>query len=186
MSAPYHVPTSPLQNVRSYQSPPRRDRSWWGNRPGDLGGDGQPEGERLGAPGPDQGYAYKLIGQFAGKVFTSEAEHGDDVVAGIVSVAMKRSALFGRAPVVHDLAVAFTVWGYFDEKPPAELVKLRTRLFEEVSNPHHYRELREVADAVPAETLRLTPAEVTRRYRENWRGLLAADALAGPAGQPAH
>ena len=33
---------------------------------------------------------------------------------------------------------------------------------------------------------RLIPAEVTRRYRENWRGLLAADALADPAGQPAH
>ena len=119
-------------------------------------------------------------------MFTSEAEHGDDVVAAVVSVATKRSALFGRAPVVHDLTVAFTVWGYFDEQPPAELVKLRTRLFEEVSNPHHYRELRAVVDAVPAETLRLIPAEVTRRYRENWRGLLAADALADPAGQPAH
>jgi len=172
MSAPHYVPTSPLLNVRSYQSPPRRDRAWVAGRPGDLGGEGQPEGERLGTPGPDQGYAYKLIRLFAGKVFTAEGEHDDDVVAGVVAVATKRAALFGRGPVVHDLTVAFAVWGFLDDKPPADLVRLRTKMFEEISNPHHYRELRAVADAVPAGTLRSTPAEVQAAYRKDWRALL--------------
>jgi hypothetical protein len=162
-----------MHTVRSYESPPRRDRSWMADRPGDFAGeDRQPEGERMGVPGPDQGYAYKLIGLFSGKVFTAEGEHDDDVVAGIISVATKRSALFGRAPVVHDLTVAFTVWGFLDADPAPELVQLRRAMFEEISNPHHYRELRAVADAVPAETLCLTPAEVTARHGKDWRSLL--------------
>lgn len=172
MSAPHFVPTSPLATVRSYTSPPRRNRSWLSDRPGDLNGEGQPEGERLGVPGPDQGYAYKLVGQFAGKVFTAESEHDDDVVAGVLAVAMKRSAVFGRAPVVHDLRVAFAVWGFLDDKPPKELVQLRSELFEEVSNPHHYRELRAVADAVPESTLRLTPDAVVAQHARDWRSLL--------------
>ncbi|MEZ5265927.1 MAG: hypothetical protein R2755_30030 [Acidimicrobiales bacterium] len=176
MSAPHYVPTSPTALVRSYHSPPRRDRSWVATRPGDLGGEGQPEGTRLGVPGPDQGYAYRLVRLFAGKVFTAEGEHDDDVVAGVLSVAMKRCAIFGRAPVVHDLTVAFAVWGFLDDQPDAELVRTRAKLFEEVSNPHHYPELRRIADAVPESTLRLTPAEVQRRNKTDWRSLLALDA----------
>ena len=158
--------------VRSYESPPRRDRSWVADRPGDLGGEGQPDGVRMGNPGPDQGYAFKLVRLFAGKVFTAEGERDDDVVAGVIAVATKRASLFGRAPVVHDLTVAFAVWGYLDDRPPADLVALRAKMFEEVSNPHHYRELRAVADAVPDETLRLTPAEVQALAKKEWRSLL--------------
>lgn len=172
MAAPSYVPTSPTNVVWSYESPPWRERSWLADRPGDLGGEGQPAGEQLGNPGPDQGYAYRLVKQFAGQVFTSEGEHDADVVAGAIAVAMKRAALFGRAPVVHDLRVAFTVWGYLDEKPSAELVAVRRSLFAEVANGHHYNLLRAVADAVPPSTLRLTPDEVTKRHRADWRSLL--------------
>ena len=174
MSAPHFVPTPPLATVRSYESPPRRDRAWVGGRPGDLEGEGQPDGTHLGVPGPDQGYAYKLVCEFAGKVFTAEGEHDDDVVAGVIAVATKRASLFGRAPVIHDLTVAFTLWGFLDEKPPAELVRRRLALFEEVSNPHHYRELRDVADAVPAHTLRRLPADLEAAYRQDWQALLTA------------
>ena len=173
MSAPHFVPTSPIAKVRSYQSPPRRDRSWVADRPGDLGDEGQPVGEQLGVPGPDQGYAYKLVAEFAGKVFTADGEHDDDVVAGVIAVATKRAGLFGRAPIMHDLRVGFAVWGYLDEGPPADLVALRRKLFAEVSNPHHYRELRAVADAVPNETLRLGPDEVASRHSQGWRALLS-------------
>ncbi len=180
MSAPSHVPVSPVAKVRTYSSPPWRERSWWADRPGDLDGEGQPQGQRFGVPGPDQGYAYKLVGQFAGKVFLAGGEHLDDVTAGVVAVATKRSALFGRAPVVHDLAVAYRVFGYLNEQAPAELVRLRSKLFAEVSNPHHYPELRAVADAVPEATLRLTPAEVTRSHTEDWHSLLSPSP--GPTG----
>lgn len=172
MSAPQFVPTSPIARIRSYQSPPRRDRSWWSDRPGDLNGEGQPTGDRMGVPGPDQGYAYRLVPLFAGKVFTAEGEHDDDVVAGVIAVATKRSALFGRAPVVHDLTVAFALWGFLDDRPSAELVRVRRAMFEEVANPHHYRELRAVADAVPEATLRLSPAEVQSRTKKDWAALL--------------
>lgn len=183
MSAPSHVPVSPVAKVRTYSSPPWRDRSWLADRPGDLDGEGQPRGDGFGVPGPDQGYAYRLVGQFADRLILTSGEHLDDVTAGVVAIATKRSALFGRAPVVHDVAVGYRVFGYFDERAPAELVALRSKLFTEVSNPHHYRELRAVADAVPESTLRLTPAEVTRRHDEDWHSLLAQPAeIATPAG----
>ncbi|MFN0029582.1 MAG: hypothetical protein ACKV2O_20715 [Acidimicrobiales bacterium] len=173
MSAPSHVPVSPVAKVRTYSSPPWRDRSWMADRPGDLDGEGQPHGERFGVPGPDQGYAYKLVGQFTDRLTLTAGEHLDDAIAGVVAIATKRSALFGRAPVVHDLAVGFRIFGFLNDKAPAELVALRSKLFTEVSNPHHYPELRAVVDAVPEATLRLIPAEVTRRHAEDWRSLLA-------------
>lgn len=173
MAAPSYVPVSPLQSVPSYSSPPRRPGSWVAERPGDLGGEGQPSGELLGTPGPDQGYAYRLVRQFAGKVFTADGEQDDDVVAGVIAIAMKRAALFGRAPVVHDLTVGFTVWGFLNDRPPGELVALRRTMFEECANPHHYAELRAVADAVPAAALRQSHTAVTAAHAKDWRGLLS-------------
>jgi hypothetical protein len=46
------------------------------------------------------------------------------------------------------------LWGYLDDKPPADLVKFRQRVFAGVSNPHHWIELQRLVDGVPAETLR--------------------------------
>ncbi len=64
-------------------------------------------------------------------------------MAGCTAVALRRASLFGRAPVIHDLRIAFTIWGYLDAAPPAELVELRRPLFEGVANSlHHYEERR--------------------------------------------
>src|SRR4051794_14754374 len=137
MAVPEFVPVKPIDDVRDYESPPRRPDQWHADRPGDLGG-AHPRGDRLGSPGPDQGYAIKL----AREVFLPQlhlgAVSGDDAVAGCLGVALKRASLFGRAPVTHDLKVAFTVWGFLDAKPATELVRLRERLFAEVAHPHHY------------------------------------------------
>ena len=46
-----------------------------------------------------------------------------------LNLALKRASLFGRAPVVHDLEVAFTIWGFLGAAPP-ELVALRRPLFD--------------------------------------------------------
>jgi hypothetical protein len=172
MSAPEFVPTAPAQKVRSYDSPPRRGGSWRAERPGDLGGEGQPAGERLGSPGPDQGYAYKLLPLFADRLRLRDGEDRHDVEAGCLAVALKRASLFSRAPVVHDLTVAFTVWGLLDEDPSPGLVERRRHAFDGVAHPHHYVALRAVADAVPAETLAMTPAAVTDRYQRDWQSLL--------------
>lgn len=171
MAAPEYVPVDRTKLLRTYASPPRQDDGWWADRPAELT-EGQPKGERLGAPGPDQGYVLKLLRQFEGKLTRTSGEHEKDALAGAAAVAMKRASLFGRAPVVHDLTVGLTVWGFLGDAP-AELVALRKRLFPEVHHPHHYAELRRIADLVPEATLRMTPQQVTEAHRADWRSLLA-------------
>ena len=82
---------------------------------------------------------------------------------------MARSALFGRAPVVHDLDIAFRIWGFLGQAPD-ELVAYRRPLFESVA--HHYNDQRAIVDAVPEATLRLAHGEVARRFPAEWRALL--------------
>lgn len=172
MAAPEHVPVDRNQPVRAYESPPRRPESWLSQRPGEVVHDGQPRGDQLGHQGPDQGYALGLARRFEGKLKLTSGEHEKDALAGAVAVALKRASLFGRAPVIHDLTVALTVWGFLDDEPAQGLVELRKGLFEEVWHPHHYRELRHIVDLVPAATLKLTPAYASERHHGDWRELL--------------
>ena len=171
MAAPQYVPTEQADEPRTgLPLPP--SGAWLSDRPGELGA-AQPVGPQLGRPGPDQGYALRLARDFRDRLSLAPGEKVDDAVAGCVGVAMKRAALFGRAPVVHDLDVAFRVWGFLGEAPD-DLVRHRVHLFEGAS--HHYTEQRAIADAVPDETLRLTHAEVARRFPSEWRALLALTA----------
>jgi len=172
MAAPEHVPVDRTQPVRGYESPPRRPEPWLSDRPGEIVEEGQPRGDRLGHQGPDQGYMLKLARRFEGTLTLTAGEHEKDALAGAVAVALKRASLFGRAPVIHDLTVALTVWGYLDDTPAPELVELRKRLFEEVSHPHDYAELAHIVHLVPARTLRLIPSYVAEEHRRDWRSLL--------------
>lgn len=171
MAAPEFVPTTPRQQVRSYSSPPRRAGSWVADRPGELGGR-QPVGEQLGTPGPDQGYALTLAERFVGKLTLTEGEHEADALAGAAGVAMKRSALFGRAPVIHDMTVALTIWGYLDSTPASELADVRRVWFEEVHLPMHYTARQRIADAAPDEVLRLTHQKIAERHAAEWQACL--------------
>jgi len=172
MAAPEYVPHDQMARVRTYTSSPRRPEPWLATRPGEIDGE-QPRGERFGAPGPDLGFALKIARTFEDRLHLADGEHLHDVVGGCVAIAMRRSSLFGRAPVVHDLAVAFTVWGFLDPEPPADLVELRRRWFEGVGHAaHHYVALRDVVDSVPEATLRMTPDQVAVAHRTDWRGLL--------------
>ncbi len=167
MAVPEHVPTGIGQQPRRGLPlpPPRR---WAADRPADLG-PGQPRGQAFGNHGPDQGYGLKLARRFVDRLVLAEGEHADDAVAGCLGVALRRASLFGRAPVIHDFEVAFTIWGFLDEAP-AELVALRRPLFEAVE--HHYPEQRAIANRVPETTLRLTPEQVKQRWPSEWRHLL--------------
>ena len=75
---------------------------------------------------------------------------------------------FGRAPAIYDLIFAFTLWGFLGGAPD-DLVAARAPLFR--SAAHHYEAQRAIADAVRAETLRLTPEQVAERL-DAWRELL--------------
>ena len=171
MAAPEHVPVDRTRYLRTYESPPRRAGSWIASRPGELV-DGQPHGDLLGNQGPDQGYVLSLVRRFEGKLTLTSGEHERDALAGAAAVALKRASLFGRAPVVHDLTVALTIWGFLGDAP-SELVDFRKPLFEEVAHPHHYAEQRHLADLVPDDVLRLTPAQVTEAHRSDWSSLVA-------------
>jgi hypothetical protein len=142
------------------------------DRPGEIDGF-QPEGRRLGTQGPDQGFALKIAAQLRPKLQLQNDEHADDAIQGCLEVALRRASIFSRAPVVHDLTIAFTIWGFLDSDPPSELKSQRLRLFEGVSNTlHHYDEARALVDMVPEATLRMTPAQVAAAYPGRWRELL--------------
>ena len=123
-------------------------------------------------PGPDQGYAMRLARRFEDELVLGPGEHAEDALSGCLAIAMRRSSLFGRAPVVHDLAVALDLWGFRGEVP-ADLQEARRAVFAGVANVHHYAERRAIADAVPEEVLRLTPAEVATSVRSDPRRALA-------------
>ena len=171
MAAPQYVPVKAIDDTRLYTSPPRRPGSWTQDRPAELLS-GQPRGDRLGSPGPDQGFALTLAERFRDRLALRPGEHADDTLAGCLTVALKRASLFGRAPVIHDLTIAFTLFGFLDEQADDQLVALRRTHFEEVADSHHYVEQRQIADLVPEATLRLTPTEVTSRHATSWASLL--------------
>jgi hypothetical protein len=171
MAAPEYVPVKPMDDVRTYESPPRRPDSWMARRPGDLK-TGQPRGVNFGNPGPDQGYALLLADRHRDRLRLQPEESADDVIHGVVPIALKRASLMGRAPVIYDLTIGFTVWGYLDDNPPSELVEKRKALFEEVAHPGHYVERQHLVSMVPVETLRLAPDAVKSQYAADWRSLL--------------
>ncbi|MGH1492411.1 MAG: hypothetical protein ACRBK7_23990 [Acidimicrobiales bacterium] len=164
--------------MRSYSSPPRRTDAWLADRPGDHTGQ-QPKGAALGTAGPDQGYAFRLVHLFDDRLHLQGVDY-DDAVSGCVAVAMKRSALFGRAPVVHDLTAAFTIFGFLDAEPPAQLAAERLQLFAEVKSNHHYSERRQLVDMVSEDGLLQSHQAIASLYKQNWRELfnLSASAFA--------
>ena len=168
MAAPEYVPTTKEQQPRrGLGLPPARP--WTATRPGELKA-AQPEGPTLGHPGPDQGYALVLANRFRDRLVLDGVK-ADDAVTGCLGVALRRASLFGRAPVIHDLDIAFRIWGFLGDAPP-ELVALRAPLFEAVS--HHYADQRVIVDRVPETTLRKTHQQVAASFPGEWRALLGA------------
>lgn len=171
MAAPKFVPVAPTGAFRDAEDLPVPD-GWTADRPAEIHG-GAPTGRQMGRPGPDQGYALKLASRFHGKLRLAPGEHEHDVIAGCLGVALKRAASYGRAPVIHDLELAFTVFGFTLEDAPADLVRFRTPLFEAAG--HHYELQRAIADMVADETLRKTPSQVRAQVltgQSAWRKLL--------------
>ncbi len=172
MAAPKFSPVAPTARTTYYRSPEHVPEAWMPDRPGVVDGF-QPVAPGLGAQGPDQGFALRIANQLKPKLQLQPGEHADDVIRGCLGVALRRASMFSRAPVVHDLDIAFTIFGYYDENPPAELLAMRDEMFEGLRHVgHHYVEARAVADLPPESTLRSTPDQVRGRYPGDWRGLL--------------
>lgn len=174
MAAPKFAPVPAVDESRGYSSPDVVPASWKPVRPADLIGF-QPAGHRLGYQGPDQGFALKLASGLRDRLLLQPGEHADDVIQGCLGIALRRASMFGRAPVIHDLTIAFTIWGFLDPDPANELRTIRARLFEGVGDTlHHYDEGRALVDMVPEATLRMTPVQIEAAYPERWKELVGA------------
>lgn len=172
MAAPQFVPVNPIDRVKAYESNDFVPKAWQPGRPGELDGP-QPRGPGLGSPGPDQGYGIKLAERFRDRLHLAPGESADDAVQGCLNVALRRASLYGRAPVIHDFTIAFTMWGFLDAAAPADLVAIRTKVFEGVAHiTAHYSEGRAIVDHIPDATLRQTPDQLTASYQHDWRAAL--------------
>lgn len=178
MAVDPYVPTRSEDAPReSTRVPPAQ--AWRAVRPGDLPpGEGPVRsGSLFGSPGPDGGYALTLAARFHGRleIVAPETEH--DAMAVGAELAMRRAALFGRAPVMPDLELAFTLFGWLGAASP-DLKDWRRLAVAGVD--HDYPRRRRLVDAVPEATLRLKPGEDVRAALGNWRALLGVKAAAGP------
>ena len=174
MAAPDYVPVLPQDRPRDPERLPPPAR-WRATRPGDFVEQKalQPTGPTLGYQGPDLGYALKLAEDFQARLKLGPAENAHDAVGGIIGIAMRRASMYGRAPVIYDLEVAFGMWGYLTDDPPADLAAYRRHLVQAIA--HDYARRREIADRVPEATLRMAPAQVLERVAD-WRPLTGTPA----------
>ena len=181
MAVDPYVPVSPEDAPRqSVAIPPAR--GWKASRPGDI----DPEvgvgcrGVLFGTPGPDSGYALVLAERFRDRIKAVAPETADDAEALAAGLAMRRAALFGRAPVVSDLEVALRLFGWLDDPPP-ELVEWRR--FAVAGVEHDYARRLALIDAVPEEflrrPLRLTDADLVK-VREEVRRVVVDPHGSGP------
>ena len=141
------------------------------DRPGEVVGIEPSEGPGLGYQGPDQGYALKLAERFAGRLVLAPGEREDDALAGCVAVALRRASIFGRAPVMHDVRLAVNLFGFLGDAD-AELVAWRRDRFAGAAGHHGYHVKLRLAELVPEQTLRLTPAAAAEDSARDWRAPL--------------
>jgi hypothetical protein len=131
----------------------------------------------LGVPGPDQGYALELATRFEDRLDLQPGERAEDVLAGAVAVALRRAAIFGRAPVAADIELALGLFGHLVRDqgawPPSELAALGRERF--AGAAHDYSRRRALVDAVPEASLRLSPQSLSERLDREpgcWRELV--------------
>jgi hypothetical protein len=172
MTQPTFVPITEADQVR----PARHlhvPGAWTTNRPAELRTPTAPKGPGIGTPGTDAGFALRLAGRFAHDLKLTEGETEHDVLLGSALIAARRAALYGRGPSIYDLQVALALWGYLVDNPPDDLVAVRRRVFSSVS--HDYVAQRRLVDAIPDESLRLTPAQAQARLQPTGAALTDAD-----------
>ena len=166
MAQPEYVPLNAADRVRAAERIPPH-AGWRQDRPAEIVRPGVPTGRRFGSPGPDQGYGMSLAERFADKVTLAPEEHLEDVMAACLPVALKRASVYGRAPVIFDLELAFTLLGFLGDAP-ADLLEFRVPLVQGAA--HNYWSQRAAVDRVDEATLRMTPAQVRAKLPE-WKSL---------------
>jgi hypothetical protein len=180
MTQPRFVPIAEADQVRPSSSL-HVPGAWYADRPAELAVPRRVIGRRRGTPGPDQGFALRLVKRFADRLVLVPGESPHDVEVGCALVASARAGLFGRAPSVYDLEMALELWGYLGPAPSG-LVAARGAAFAGVA--HDYGLQRALVDGVPVATLRLSADDVAAR-RDDWSSLLATGPVTADPGPPA-
>lgn len=170
MTQPDYVPVASADRIRPIDRLPV-PQAWRSTRPGEALDPVPPKGRAFGSAGPDLGYGLKLARLLIGKLQVPEGEHVADAVAGCFAVGAKRASMFGRAPVIYDMELAYTLWGFLGAAP-ADLIAFRQPLFLGVA--HEYQEQRRIVDHVKESTLRLTVAQVKAQLGD-WKNLIVGD-----------
>ncbi|MBM3806273.1 MAG: hypothetical protein FJW19_06450 [Actinobacteria bacterium] len=174
MAVPKFTPLSPTDQPRTYASPKHVPAPWRNDRPASIESS-QPKGQKLGYQGPDQGFALKIAESMRESIVVQPGESADDAICGAIAIALRRASRYGRAPVVHDLTIAFGIWGWMLLDPPSDLVKRRKELFVGLGDAAHcYSELRALVDMVPESTMLMTPEQVRTGMPGSWRALTGA------------
>jgi hypothetical protein len=172
VTAPDYVPLAGADRIRPIDRLPP-PRSWRSTRPGEVLDPVPPKGSKFGSTGPDLGYGLKLARRLQPQLQLAAGEHAADAIAGCFAVGGKRAASFGRAPVIFDMELAYTLWGFLGGAPD-DLIAFRKPLF--MGAAHEYWEQRQIVDRVKEATLRMTPAQV-REKLSDWKSLIETQAV---------
>ena len=187
MTQPAFVPIAEPDQVRPALrlATPRR---WVVSRPAEVQVPRRPGVAMTGNPGPDQGYALRLVRRLASGLRLAAGEQQADIELGVALLASRRAGSFGRAPCAHDVRAMLALWGLLADQPPEGLVGERRRAFSGVS--HDYQLQRALVGRVPDEAMRLSLEQLEGRVGSGeWRALVglspSVDAPSGPAGPSA-
>ena len=148
------VDSSDLPRLIPDTDPPRR---WRPTRPGVIVRPEQmPWGGAFGTPGPDTGWALKLV---RAAELPDRSEGLEFVLAALMAA---RASHFGRAPLPEDLEVAMILAG-FGDGVPADFVERRERWIEATS--HERSPGRAAVADIDPDLLELKPEWIKRRLR---------------------
>jgi hypothetical protein len=102
-----------LEDLPRPTAKPAAPERWSPDRPGELGSpDEVPWGGAFGTPGPDTGFAYRVV-RSMDLPGSQHARH--DVEAAVVAVMAARASAIGRAPTAPDASVALELLDLSDE-----------------------------------------------------------------------
>ena len=175
MAAPKYVPP-PVQQTKYYQSTAKIRHSSGVERPAEIYIHNANEAG-TGHPGPDQGYALRLVKDFKDKIFLFPGEHWQDASEVAVLTALKRASLFGRAPCAHDIEAGLWIWGYLDSNPEDQLIEIRKGNFGHIGSGHNYLKRRYVSDAVSSSSLKRPLDQIRMDYGKSWRTMIDSSKL---------
>lgn len=98
---------------------PGTPRRWAPNRPGEVLSPAEtPWGGSFGTPGPDIGYAIRIV---RSRELPGGTERRADVEAAVVAVVAARASAVGRAPTASDVEVALDLLGLPGDEALARL-----------------------------------------------------------------